>query len=185
MAHEGHPMARRLDRVLSGDYLAELPTAALDRVRALERDAAQEETDLSYLRRLVQGRMDIVRAELTRRAGGGEGSLLADLPKILAGDTARPAPRGLGRHQDLEPSRVGEHRRYVESLVDDAALSDVGALSDDDLRAAIERLEAAEAEVSELRHRVHAVLDACAAEIMRRYRDGEADVADLLAPRQG
>ena len=32
------------------------------------RDAEQEETDLSYLRRLLQGRIDILRSEQARRA---------------------------------------------------------------------------------------------------------------------
>jgi hypothetical protein len=172
---------RRLDRVLSADYLSELTTSPLPDVRALRDEAEQEEVDLSYLRRLLQGRIDILRAELARRESGGEGgSLLAELPRIL-GEGQRSAPRGMGRNSAVEPSRAGESRRYVESLVSDADLSDVTSRSDDELRGALETLTAAEHDVSAQRKQVHGVLDACSAEITRRYRDGEADVGDLLA----
>jgi uncharacterized protein (DUF849 family) len=176
-----HGGKRRLDRVLSADYLSELTTSPLPDVRALRDEAEQEEVDLSYLRRLLQGRIDILRAELARRESGGEGgSLLAELPRIL-GEGQRSAPRGMGRNSAVEPSRAGESRRYVESLVSDADLSDVTSRSDDELRGALETLTAAEHDVSAQRKQVHGVLDACSAEITRRYRDGEADVGDLLA----
>ena len=58
---------RRIDRVLAEGYLDDLPNIPLDEVRALRGEAEQEETDLSYLRRLLQGRMDILRAELVNR----------------------------------------------------------------------------------------------------------------------
>jgi hypothetical protein len=40
---------------------------SLAELRALRRDAQQEEADLSYLRRLLQGRIDILQAELACR----------------------------------------------------------------------------------------------------------------------
>ena len=49
------------DRVLAEDYLSGLAEAPLDEVRSLRDEAEQEEVDLSYIRRLIQGRMDIVR----------------------------------------------------------------------------------------------------------------------------
>lgn len=181
MAEKSTGGARRIDRVLSADYLTAIDSLSLDDLRALRDEAEQEEVDQSYLRRLVQGRLDILRAELARRAGNGEGtSLLADLPRILSDEAPRGAARGLGRNSSKEPSRAGESRRYVEGLVSDADLSDVAARSDDELRAALESLTTAEVEISANRHRVQDVMDACSAEITRRYRDGEADVADLL-----
>ena len=111
---------RRIDRVLAGDFLSGLTELPLDALRARRREAEQEEADLSYLRRLLQGRMDIVSAELRRRQGGStEGSLVDQLAGILAEGTVG-APHGLGRHVTVEPSRVDEHRRAVEQLVSDA-----------------------------------------------------------------
>jgi hypothetical protein len=171
---------RRIDRVLGDDFLGDVHELSLTDLRARRDDAEQEEADVSYLRRLVQGRIDILRAELARRGGEGSGSLLADLPQILGESGPRTAPRGLGRHSVVEPSRADEHRRYVESLVADVDLSDVGARSDEELRAALAVFAGEEEDLSGKRRRIFDILDACSAEITRRYRDGEADVGDLL-----
>ena len=56
------PGNRRLDRVLAPDFLEGLESWSMAELRAARSDAEQEETDLSYLRRLLQGRMDILRA---------------------------------------------------------------------------------------------------------------------------
>jgi hypothetical protein len=172
---------RRIDRVLGADFLADITSLPMDEVRSLRRDAEQEETDLSYLRRLLQGRMDILRAELGRRGGDASSATLVDaLPQILADDNTGGGPRGLGRHMAAEPSRADSHRRHVEALVADVDLSDPGSHDEASLRKAVATLEREEAEVSEKRRAVQTVMDACTAEITRRYRDGDADVADLL-----
>lgn len=174
---------RRIDRVLAEDYLAGLGSAPLEDVRALRGQAEQEEVDLSYLRRMVQGRLDILRAEVERR-GGSTGPLVDRLPTILAEEQRAPA-RGMGRHSTLEPSRADEHRRYVEQLVHDAELSDVAHRSDEELEQALETLVGEEQKLSGKRREVQAVMDACSAEITRRYREGEADVSALLPSPSG
>lgn len=170
---------RRLDRVLAEDYLTELQASPLDEVRSLRDEAEQEEVDLSYIRRMIQGRMDVVRAELNRREGPVEGTLVDNLAQVLA-DEPRPVARGLGRHSTIEPSRVDNHRRYVESLVADVDLTDTAARSSDDLAHALRVLADEEQVLSGKRRQVQDVMDACSAEITRRYRDGEADVDALL-----
>ena len=169
---------RRIDRVLAQDYLDGLREASLADVRALRSEAEQEEVDLSYLRRMLQGRLDLLRAELERR-GGGQGDLVAGLPRILAEERRGPA-HGLGRHLAKEPTRVDQHRRYVETLVADVGLSDVSARTDEDLAQALQVLGEQERILSDKRRKVQTVMDACSAEMTRRYRDGEADVDALL-----
>ena len=171
---------RRIDRVLAEDYLAGLRGLSLADVRELRGEAEQEEVDLSYLRRMIQGRLDILRAELNRRDSTGTNSLVEDLSTILA-DEPRSAARGLGRHSTVEPSRADSHRRYVEALVADVDLSDTGARSSDELAHAMRTLSEEERKISEKRRAVQGVMDACSAEITRRYRDGEADVDALLS----
>lgn len=171
---------RRLDRVLGEDYLTGLRGGTLDEARALRDEAEQEEVDLSYVRRLIQGRMDIVRAELNRREGPGTGTLVENLAQVLA-DEPRSSAHGLGRHSTVEPSRIDSHRRYVEALVADVDLSDTAARSSDDLHHAMRVLSDEEQAISAKRRLVQTVMDACSAEIARRYREGEADVNTLLA----
>jgi len=171
---------RRIDRVLAEDYLTGLSGLSMDEVRELRRDADQEETDLSYLRRLLQGRMDILRAEIARRSGDGASDLVDALPQILADEGAAHSPRGLGRHMAAEPSRADSHRRHVEALVADVDLSNPASHDEESLRRAVEVLEREEQQVSDKRRAVQTVMDACTAEITRRYREGDADVSDLL-----
>lgn len=172
---------RRIDRVLAEDFLGRLTEIPLDELRAMRADAEQEETDLSYLRRLLQGRMDIMRAEVSRRSGGEGGPSLIDLlPGILADEGNQGAPHGMGRHATMEPSRADSHRRYVESLVADVDISDPSGHDDASLAHVLEILEHEESTVSTTRRAVQLVMDQCTAEITRRYRDGDADVADLL-----
>ena len=175
---------RRVDRVLDPRFLEGLSDLPLAELRSRRREAEQEEADLSYVRRMLHGRMSIVTAELSRRdADGDAGSVVEELSRIL-GDEQR-STRGLGRHLSVEPSRVDEHRRGEEAVVADAELSDVSARSDDELRAALDRLAGHESEVSEVRHAVQQVMDTLSAELTRRYRDGSASVDELLTPGSG
>ena len=180
-SHQPYPNGRRrIDRVLAEDFATDLGGLELDEVRARRREAEQEEADLSYVRRMLQGRMDILRAELARRSGGGE-KIVEHLSAVLA-DSAR-SDRGLGRFLRVEPSRVDEHRRLVEQVIADVGVSDVANRSDDDLRESLARLEEFEHGVSEDRRAVQAVMDALTAEVAARYKSGSASVDDLLAER--
>ncbi|MBW4715726.1 RsiG family protein [Saccharothrix obliqua] len=174
---------RRIDRVLAPDYTEGIERLPLAEVRALRDEAAQEETDLSYLRRLLHARIDIVRAEQARRTDGGS-AVVDQLATILASNAVGPAT-GLGRYQTQEPSRAEAHRRHVEALVSDVDLSDVSALSDDKLELALRTFVNEEASVSGRRREVQVVVDRLNAEIAGRYQSGSASVDELLAAERG
>ncbi|WP_414936864.1 aerial mycelium formation protein [Amycolatopsis sp. cmx-11-51] len=175
---------RRIDRVLGPGYLSDLGELTLSVLRERRDEAAQEETDLSYLRRLLHARIDIVRAEQERRSSGGESSVVERLAAILADNAIGPAT-GSGRHQRLEPSRAGEHRRFAEALIGDTDLSDVSTLSDGKLVNALNRYADEEVSVSSYRREVQGVMDTINAEIATRYRQGTASVDDLLDTERG
>jgi hypothetical protein len=69
----------------------------------------------------------------------------------------------------------------VNSLTPGVDLSAIAQLSDAKLEQAARALSEAEGQLSERRRGVQQVMDGLAAELGRRYRDGEADVAALLA----
>ncbi|MGN6246566.1 MAG: RsiG family protein [Motilibacteraceae bacterium] len=196
---------RRIDRVLGEGFLDDLGELPLEELRARRRDAEQEEADLSYVRRMLQGRADLLRAELDRRGGGADAAeataataatvpSASSVPSTHGGDDAElvarltaaltdPAGRsdhGLGRFLTVEPSRVDEHRRSVEQLIADVGVSDVDGQSEEGLRAALDRVQEVERGVSANRRRVQDVMDALTAEVGRRYQDGRARVEDLL-----
>lgn len=169
---------RRVDRVLAPEFLAGLEDLGLDEVRSRRAEADQEETDLSYARRLLQGRIDILKAEQAARRGDGPMSghpktdeeIAHALSQVLA-DGRREA-HGLGRHTVAEPSRVGEHRREAERAVADVGGSAVPDMTDADLAEAVARLTDIESRVSRVRREVQGVVDTLTAEIARRYAAG-------------
>lgn len=169
---------RRIDRILAADYLDGLEERPLAEVRIMRTDAHEEESLFSYERRLLHGRLAILRAELERRAGGGAGSLVDALPSILADErrTTRGAFAGFG---DVQIPYDHPSRR-VTKLVSDDTLTRLPDLSDEEIRSHITGLEEAEREVSETRSKVIAVLDRLNHEIGRRYQTGETDPGDVL-----
>lgn len=171
---------RRVDRVLAPDFLDGLGELPLDEVRELRHEAEQEEVDLSYVRRMLQGRSDIVRAELARRSGDNDENraVVDHLTDVLA-DGPR-SDHGLGRHLTVEPSRVDEHRRTVEAVIADTGLSDVSARTEEELRAALDKLGEVEHGVSETRALVQVVMDALTTEVGRRYTSGTVDLDQVL-----
>jgi hypothetical protein len=160
--------------------LAALGLAAL---RALRRDAQQEEADLSYLRRMLHGRIDILRAELTRRGSPDapvqDAPVLDRLSEILADGPSRI--RTSARHVTLGTPLTERVRLLAEEMLAEVELSDLAARTDPELHAAMSRLARHEHEVSARRQTLQQTVDGCSAEITRRYRNGEANVNDLLS----
>ena len=159
--------------------MAEWP---LDEVRAHRADAQEIETGLSYLRRIVQGRLDIVAAE-QRHSETGErvdvSELVDELPTILSGNVHAP---GLGRLPTLmAPGEIdADLERRLENILPPARLANLPDLPGDELVRVAAELTEFERSVSTTRRSVLDVLDRLDEEIVRRYRDGEATVDNLL-----
>ncbi|HZU57887.1 MAG TPA: aerial mycelium formation protein [Actinocrinis sp.] len=171
---------RRIDRVLGRAFIADLPSLPVSVLRERRAEASAEESDLSYLRRVLHGRLDIIAAECARRAGGDQSPLVARLAEILAD---APSSRiASARHLGLGgEAAIGEYRAAMEARLRELALPDLAACSERTLRDTAAALSVCEREVSDLRRRVQGVADACAADLARRYREGEAAIDDLLA----
>lgn len=174
---------RRIDRVLGTEYLRGLGELVLAELRERRDEAAQEETDLSYLRRLLHARIDIVTAEQHGRATGERTSVLEQLATILAENALAPSS-GQARYQPLEPSRAGVYRRQAEALVGNSDLSDVTSLGARELDDALGTYRAQERSVSARRHEVQHVVDTLNAEIADRYARGTASVDELIGEQQ-
>jgi hypothetical protein len=174
------PGGAPVDELLEPAFLDGLDQLPMAEVRTLRRRAEQAEVNLSYTRRLLQGRLDIVRRELQRRAEHDGRSLMDLLPEILSEKGRGPA-HGLGRHQTVQPHAPELLEHWVNGLAPGVDLSDVPGLPDDELETAARALGAGERSLSERRRGVQQVMDTLAGELGRRYRDGEANVAQLLA----
>jgi hypothetical protein len=177
-------MDQELDRILADGYLAGLAGLDLAAIRDRRAECQAVETQLSYLRRLVQGRHDIATGEIDRRRQGGApadvAGLVDRLPEILADRIHAPGP---GRMPSMmEPGELeGRLVRELDEITEVAALDNPDQVTDGDLARAAEQLAALELEVSTLRRALFDRIDALQAELTRRYRDGETTVDELLA----
>ncbi|MEV6572001.1 AmfC protein [Streptomyces sp. NPDC051577] len=158
----------------------------LPELRALRRDAQRDEADLSYVRRLLHGRIDILRAELARRCdpeaarrANPEAPVVDRLSEILA--DAPSSRSASARHVTLAAPHSEEFRLLEAEMLCDVELSDLGARTDGELHEAMGRLVRYEQQVSRRRQQLQRTADEAGTEITRRYRDGEAQVDDLLA----
>ena len=181
-------MTPELERISSPGYLDAIGERPLPEVRAMRATCQQHENAVSFVRRLIQGRLDIVGGELTRRRHGGDptdlSQLIGQLPDILS---ERRGPLGGGTAEvraplDLEPdpALVGPLHDRLDAIVEAAHLSDLAQRSDDELASIAEELQEFEVGVSAQRRMLHERIDRLQAEITRRYRDGEASVDALL-----
>ncbi|MFI8964057.1 ABC transporter substrate-binding protein [Streptomyces sp. NPDC053493] len=178
----GRPPAQRAaEPELPDGPRPDLAALRLEELRVLRRDAQRDEADLSYVRRMLQGRIDILRAELARRSDP-EAPVLDRLSEILADTPSRPgAVTRSARHVTLSTPRSEEYRRLASEMLSEVELSDLTARTDKELHTAMGRLAGYEQQVSRRRHELQRTADDCSAEIARRYREGEAQVDDLLA----
>ena len=171
-----------VDRVLRDDYMGDLPARPLEEIRAMRTECREIEDKVSYRRRIIQGRLDILSSDLRRRADGGAPgdlrSLVDQLPDILS-DKVRGS--GPGR---LPTGLLLEADDDITADLDRTAGPDtLGHLADmpDEAVAELARtMGDLEREVSEARRGLFGRIDALNGELARRYGSGEADPAAIL-----
>lgn len=169
--HSMDETRRRIDRILDPAFLTGLDTRPVDDVRTMRTDCREVETELSYVRRLAQARIEILNAELDRRAAGGSlGDLIEALPKILAGDGSRGEAADARLPQHLAPSMSIAWRRGLERLVNDATLATLPTLSDEELGSTLELLRELEHQVSTVRRDLHQVMGVLDRELAARLK---------------
>ncbi|TPW14029.1 MAG: hypothetical protein FD127_1663 [Acidimicrobiaceae bacterium] len=151
----------------------------LDELRTLRGSLQHDDDAVSYVRRLAQARLDLIEAELRRRDRSADPSVItSELPVILGthltGGPARPprpAEDASGHPLALELEEMWNH----------AGASDLPTMTEDDVIALRSKLRIFERIRSQERQELFGRIDALSGELVRRYREGEADVEGLLA----
>lgn len=150
---------------------------ALPELRA-ERDRLRTIEDaVSFVRRLAQGRIDLVAAVRTSRSGGSAVTA-ADIVKSGVG----PAPSTGSARPPRDTDVAADHPLLAEfdELCDRMGFDNMAELDESALDALESALRTFEATQSEIRRRLFDRIDALTAELVRRYRDGGASVDALL-----
>jgi hypothetical protein len=148
----------RSARVLDPAYVESLDGSSIEELRAKHAECVELETEVSYVRRLTQARIDILEAEVQRRTSGGSlEDLINRLPQILAD----PGPRGTPASSRLPLQMAPEHdSEWAPDLQRfDGVLANLPSLSDAEVTEAIAGLRALEREVSDQRRELFAVID--------------------------
>lgn len=170
----------------------------MDDLRRLRVELTRSEGDVSLVRRIAQGRLDIVGHEVGRRGradgsietdagaepNGDPSDLLFDMPDILT-DAATPGgarSAGAARHNPVaEPGPVATSLLdSLDGIASPSELSTVAELAAEVLARLFDGLREYEIELSSVRRTLHDRIDTIQGEIARRYRDGEASVDALL-----
>ena len=139
---------------------------------------SKQEDAVSFVRRMAQGRLDIARDEQRRRAENLPTSNTAtDLAGVFGqehgGGSARP-PR--------ETNIATDHPLVIEleQLCERVGFGSIRTLDIDGLQSAIDELGAFENARSGERRSLFDEIDALTAELVKRYKDGGANVDALL-----
>ena len=151
---------------------------SVEEIRARRTHLQTQEDAVSFVRRLAQGRLDLARDEERRRQSNDRSvNVESELAEVFGqehgGGSARP-PR--------ETNIATDHPLVVEleRLCEAVGFGSLRQLDVDSLRAAIEQLSSFESARSSERRALFDEIDALTAELVRRYKDGGANVDSLL-----
>jgi len=137
-----------------------------------------EEDAVSFVRRIAQGRIDVVREETASRNAGGHASASPDELAVVFGQQ-----QGGGSVRPPRDTEVpANHLRLAQltELCDRLHFADYTDLTDDELRALEIELAAFEVTQSNDRRSLFTRIDALSAELVARYKTGGANVDSLL-----
>lgn len=160
------------------DANVEPSTLSLAELRALRAQLQSEEDVVSFVRRVAQGRLDIVREERARR---GVGAHATAAPSELAAVFGQQQGAGSARPPRDTEVRA-DHPRVVEltEICDRLHFADFADLTDDELTALESALAAFESAQSADRKSLFGRIDALSRELVGRYKTGGATVDSLL-----
>lgn len=184
---------KTIDELTDPTFVEGLTNLPLSEIRSRRSACQDAEEVLSLRRRLVQGRLDIVHADLDRRAGqvgSKHENVVDELSQILIDRGERQVgsgSAGVGRlsRLDVGETQLGEgFEQFIHDLdrvVDGNTLSSLKERDESSVRAIAEELNQRERALSQTRLKLHRHIDSLQEEVVRRYKTGEASVDGLLA----
>ena len=158
--------------MIEHSFMERLRRESLPGLRALRKSLREEERQVSYWRRLVQGRLDLARTALAGDEPNASGIAPGKTGRKRADERRSPA---------LALLTDGGANRRLANL---AGLWETPIPWDDheELRQVENALVTIEAQLSSQRHDLHERIDACTAELVGRYRRDPEELKSLGPP---
>ena len=179
-----NPRRRRIDEATDPAYVADIESLSNGELREKRALLDELDTELSYYRRMLHGRMDLLEFELRRRSGEETRTLLEALPQILAAGVGGMHRSPIPKELPLVPPDSGSDERHpVDTILQDDFLAHLPEIEDDELIAIQATLTDAERIVSQERRTIYDQYDVITAELTRRYKEGLAEPGDVLTER--
>jgi len=173
---------RRIDIISEDGFADDLANVTLDELRERRRICDVLDSELSYYRRLLHGRMDLLAFEMRRRSGEETRSLIEALPEILAESDGGPNDDLPARSLPIEaPDIPVTGRRDIDRVLEDDFLTHLPTIESAEIEQIQALLAETEAAISTQRRTVYDAYERIQSELSRRYRDGLADVDELLS----
>lgn len=173
---------RRVDQVMSESFTGDLEDLPIDELRSRRAICDDLDTELSYYRRMIQGKLDLLDFELRRRSGEETRSLIEALPEILADSPSGKTSNPLDRELSLElPELAGGGSRDVDAALSNGFLTRLPTIEVSELRRIRESMSEMETKVSKQRRAVYDAHDIITGEITKRYREGTASADEFLS----
>lgn len=160
----------------SGDDVSSM---SLDQVRSTRGTLQSEEDAVSFVRRVVQGRLDIARDEVRRRANheAPERDITDGIARVFANE------RGSGSSRPPRDTAIAADHPLsseLEALCDSLGFGGLRDLDDAELGVCVDKLAEFEARVSFRRKELFARIDVLSGELVRRYRTSTSSIDSLL-----
>lgn len=150
----------------------------LDELRRVREQLQHEDDAVSYARRVAQARLDLVNTERSRRGRPDDADLRDDLSAVLSQHLTAGAARPPRPADDLSGSAAAVE---LDAICAENGFSRLDELDESELATLGSALDDFEQRISSERRDRFERIDALTAELVRRYRDGEADIDSLLA----
>ena len=166
-------------RALVPTYLSGLADVSTDRVREMRCECTDLENGFSYVRRVAQGRFDLLAKETESRAGGGGGDLrdlVEQLPEMLSGGVRAGAGGRVEKELDPPDHVADPLTEKLDGVVGPSVITSVAELQDSVLATAMIALASFEEELSTARRSLHTVIDSINDELARRITGGKSPV---------
>lgn len=158
--------------------MEEPASLSLDDLRSLRNQLQDEDDVVSYVRRVAQARLDLVRAEQHRRERGeSHEDIPSELRVVLSSHLTGGPPRPPRPVENLGDNDLSNE---LDAICAANGFSRLEELTLDEISNLDNQLTGFERRVSDDRRERFDRLDALSAELVRRYREGEASVDGLL-----
>lgn len=160
------------------EWVSDIGSMGDAELKGLIGDLAGEEQEISYSRRILHGKIDLLRAELVNRLrarhDAGKESItdadVAQLTELITATESEAAPGGPLADSDAGSSKASDSEPFP----------DLGALNDVDLKELIRKLTEEERQISYQRRILHGKIDILRAELVNRMRtqreEGQATI---------